>query len=525
MSVTMIETSLNDLVRLFVVDAPQPAAHIESNALAHDLRVFVQAAWHVIEPATEFVPGFHIDAICDHLEAVSRGEIRNLLITIPPRMSKSTLVSVLWPAWEWTFAPDERFLTASYAATLAIRDAVKTRRLLASPWYQERWGAVFRMAGDQNVKSRYENDKGGHRIATSVGGSATGEGGTRVVVDDAHSVMQAESESMRAAALDWWDITMSTRLNDPKKGARVVVQQRLHERDLAGHILAQGGYEHLNLPMEYEPTNRVTSIGWRDPRNEPGELLAPQRFGPAQIVEAKLRLGSRAYAGQMQQRPAPAEGDILKRQWWRFWQRPGMSLPPVRMPQTNGATVECRVVDRPDRFDRQAQSWDMSFKETKSGSYVVGQVWGAFGANRFLLDQVRARMGFSDACAAVERLTAVWPHAGAKYVENKANGPAIVEKLKDRISGMIEVQPEGGKEARANAITPDVEAGNVYLPHPEMAPWVWDFIEECAAFPNGANDDQVDTMSQALVKMRKRKEIGALDLSGMERKSPWADIG
>jgi predicted phage terminase large subunit-like protein len=202
-----------------------------------------------------------------------------------------------------------------------------------------------------------------------------------------------------------------------------------------------------------------------------------------------------------------------------------MTLPPVRMTQADGRVIECGVIDKPATFDRQAQSWDMTFRETKSGSYVVGQVWGAVGARRFLLDQTRARMGFSDACTAVERLSEIWPETHAKYVENKANGPAIVEKLQSRISGMIEVQPEGGKEARANAITPDLEAGNVFLPHPEIAPWVWDFIEECAAFPNGANDDQVDTMSQALVKMRKKKNVGAFDLSGMERDNPLAGIG
>jgi predicted phage terminase large subunit-like protein len=499
--------------------------HLESTPLAHDFRAFVSAAWHVIEPATPFVPGFHLDAICEHLEAVSRGEIRNLLITIPPRMSKSTLISVMWPAWEWTYAPERRYLTASYAATLAVRDAVKTRRLLASPWYQDRWGDAFRMAGDQNLKQRYENDKGGYRIATSVGGSATGEGGDVVCCDDPLSAMQAESETMRESALDWWDVTMSTRLNDPKKGARVVVQQRLHERDLAGHLLAQGGYEHLNLPMEYEPTKRVTSIGWSDPRTEPGELLTPERFGPAQVIDMKLRLGARAYAGQMQQRPAPAEGDILKRQWWRFWRRAGTDLPPVRVAMADGRVVECPVIDLPRSFDRQAQSWDMTFRETKSGSYVVGQVWAAEGARRFLLDQSRARLGFSDACAAVVRLSEQWPEATAKYIENKANGPAVVNALRDKIGGFVEVQPDGGKEARANAIQPDIEGGDVYLPHPEQAPWVWDFIEECAAFPNGATDDQVDTMSQALTKMRKRKPIVAFDLSGMERANPLGGMG
>ena len=231
---------------------PSLVAEIESEMARRSLREFVRQAWHVVEPATPYIPGWHLDAICDHLEAVSRREIRNLLINMPPRHMKSLAVSVFWPCWEWATWPERKWLFSSYAASLSIRDSLKCRRLIESPWYQANWGDRFQLTGDQNAKQRFENNKSGYRLATSVGGTATGEGGDRIVVDDPHNVNEAESDLVRRGVIDWWDQVMSTRLNDPKTGAKVIVMQRVHEADLAGHVLAQGGYEHLCLPAEYE---------------------------------------------------------------------------------------------------------------------------------------------------------------------------------------------------------------------------------------------------------------------------------
>ena len=193
-------------------------------------------------------------------------------------------------------------------ASLSIRASLKCRRLVESPWYQANWGDRFQLTGDQNAKQRFENNKSGYRLATSVGGTATGEGGDRIVVDDPHNVNEAESELVRRGVLEWWDQVMSTRLNDPKRGTKVIVMQRVHEADLAGHVLTQGGYEHLCLPAEYEGPTRCTVIGWSDPRDEPGQLLWAERFGPDEIQALKRSMGSYAAAGQLQQRPAPAEG-------------------------------------------------------------------------------------------------------------------------------------------------------------------------------------------------------------------------
>ena len=447
------------------------------------LRTFIEAAWPIVEP-TPFVPGWHIDAVCEHLEAVTRGDIRNLLITIPPRHTKSTIVSVMWPSWEWLNHPERRWLFASYAESLAIRDNVRSRRLVQSAWYQENWGDRFQFADDQNQKQKTENDHGGHRIAVGTGGSATGEGGDRLVIDDPHNVGEIESAVVRKGTLDWFDQVWSTRANDPKTSSKVVIMQRSHCDDLAGHVLEQGGWEHLCIPAEYEGDARRTAVGWSDPRQQEGELLWPLRFGPAEIAEAKRTLGSFAYAGQYQQRPVPASGSVWKRHWFRFYRR----------------------ADLPTKFDMVVASWDCTFKDAKTSDFVAGQLWGRKGADSYLLDQVHGRLDFPATLSAIRSLNARARYAvNAVLVEDKANGSAILSTLKREIPGMIAINPEGGKESRAAAVAPMIEAGNILLPMPEEQPWIDDTLLEYVQFPAAKHDDRVDATSQALNWLQSRR--------------------
>jgi len=483
---------------------------VKAEKARRSLKEFVIQAWHVLEPSTEFVDGMHIDAICSHLQAVTEGRIGSLIINVPPGHAKSLLTAVFWPAWVWIDNPQTRWLFASYNTSLSVRDSLRCRRLIESEWYQLNWGDRYQLTSDQNQKHRFENDRTGYRIATSVGGSATGERADVVVVDDPHSVDQAESDAERRTAVEWFNGTMSTRLNDFATGHKIVVQQRLHEADVTGDLLEKGGFELLCLPAEFEPDRRCrTSIGWTDPRVETGDLLWPEKVTAAHLEGLKVSLGSYRYAGQYQQRPAPAEGGIFNRRWWRYWRPAHMDLPavPVRMP--DGRVLNIQAVPVPAEFDTVIQSWDMAFKDKATSDYVVGQVWGTKGADRFLLDQRRARMDMPATKEAVRALTERWPKAAAKLVEDKANGPAVIQELKHDIGGLIEVTPEGGKIARAHAVSPVAESGNVYLPHPAVAPWVEALIEEAAAFPNGRHDDQVDALTQALNRLR--------DSSGMCR--------
>src|SRR5712692_1392795 len=220
--------------------------HVRAEKARRSLHEFVVQGWRVLEPDTPFVDGIHVRAICEHLQAVSEGRIRDLIINIPPGHAKSLLTAVFWPAWVWIDHSEARWLFSSYREPLATRDSVKCRRLIESEWYQERWGDRYQLTGDQNQKQRFENDRTGYRVVVPMS-SGTGERGDYVVVDDPHSVDQAQSDAERTSAVDWWNGSMSTRLNDFATGHKIVIQQRLHESDLTGDLLARGGYQLLCL--------------------------------------------------------------------------------------------------------------------------------------------------------------------------------------------------------------------------------------------------------------------------------------
>lgn len=496
------------------------------------LAEYIRQAWHIVEPANPYIHGWHIDAICDHLEAATRGEIRNLIINIPPRHAKSLLCCVFWQTWVWTTRPATRWLFSSYGENLAIRDSLKCRRIIAHPWYQRNFGDMFNLTGDQNQKTRFDNDKTGYRIATSVGGMGTGEGGDFIVVDDPLKQADAHSLPARESVIDWWDNTMSTRGNNPDKVVKVVIMQRLHEQDLTGHLLEKmktdgEHYEHLCLPARYETSVRVTSIGWRDPRTEPGQLLWPDRFTPDALARLESSMSRYAVAGQLQQRPSPDAGGIFKKWNWRYWQPKGVKLPPVVVEVVDEVTstvtlTEIEAVDLPSAFDEMIQSWDCAFKDTQKSDFVAGQVWGRLGADRFLLDYYRDKADIVSTMSQVEKFTEKWPKTHAKLIEDKANGPAVMQILGKKITGLIAVEPEGGKIARAHASSPATESHNVYLPHPALYGWVDTFRESCAIFPNGANDDDVDAFTQAMIRWQAAKPIPeSMNLGILTQVSKW----
>lgn len=481
-----------------------------SELARRSLREFVRQAWHVVEPTMPLMEGWHLDAVCAHLEAVTRDEIDRLLITIPPGHAKSLLVSVLWPAWTWATSPGERSLFGSYSMDLAVRDSVRCRDLIESDWYQARFatspeGVAWSLKDDSNAKDWFQNTASGFRVSLSVGGQSTGLRGNLVVVDDPLNVKRASSAIEREAAIRWWDVAMSSRFNDMRRQRRVIIMQRLHEQDLAGHVLEQGGYEHLNLPTRFEEKRRcVTYVRkpggerqelFRDPRTTENELLFPALFTEAVVAQAEKDLRG-DFFGQHQQRPLPATGGTFKKAWWRFWKPDGTGAEAA--PRPDGCyTGPARAV--PASFDRVVISLDANFKgnQAKGNDPVVFVVVGCKGADRFVLDRVRLFVGFTETLTAFRHLSAKWPKAFKKLVEAKANGDAIIETLKSEVGGIVPVEPEGGKEARASAVSPQVESGNVYLP--DGAPWLDEWVDEFSSFPKGAHDDQVDALSQALI--------------------------
>jgi len=470
-------------------------------AISANFRSFVERAWHQVEPAAKFIANFHVDAICEHLQAVSAGQIRQLLIAVPPGHSKSTIVSVMYHPWVWTREPMKRFLSTSYGGEVnpAKRDAIRSRSLIESHWYQSTFEPKWSFKRDVNQAGYYENNTSGYRYSFTVG-SGTGFRGNVQLLDDPIQVMQADNPNALKAVKFWWDNVMENRVFDPMKDSRIIIMQRVNERDLIGEMLERGGWDHLCLPSLFEPERRsVTSIGWQDPRKEKDELLFPQLY-PRSILEKYRARGLRFFSSQYQQNPVPDGGAIFKQEWWRFHQPPGANLPPVCLRSSTGAEVYIPPVDLPDsgKDFEEFQSWDCTFKDAKDADNVCGGVLRRIGPRFYLLHMEQRRMDFPATCAAITRVSKDYPEAVAKFVEDKANGPAIISYMSDALGGLIAVNPEGNKVTRANAAAPRVEAGNVYLPHPATAPWVMDFIQSLSAFPNGRHDDDVDMLTQAL---------------------------
>ncbi|MBI1904531.1 MAG: phage terminase large subunit, partial [Planctomycetia bacterium] len=356
-----------------------------------------------------------------------------------------------------------------------------------SSWYQKNWGRLFKLREDQNQKTRFDNDRTGFRLASSTGGVGTGEGGDFIVADDPHNVVDSESDAEREAVLHWWDQSMSTRGNDPKTVCHVVVMQRLHERDLSGHLLAQGGYEHLCLPMEFESERRcVTSLGWQDPRTAEGDLLCQKRFGQAEVEELKRRLGTYGAAGQLQQRPAPKGGGMFRREWFQVVTH----LPP-----------ECRKAVR---------YWDNGSTDG-SGDYTVGVLMTEHKGVYFVVDVVRgqwstgARREKQGRTAAEDGLR--FPEYRV-YVEQEP-GSAGKDSIDDTIKYLAGYavygdRVTGDKITRAEPVAAQAEAGNIKL---LVGPWNEPLLRELEVFPFGANDDQCDSLSGCFAKIVKKREF------------------
>lgn len=470
---------------------PKPSLQLIQKELAErSLADFIRMGWVYIDPSV-YLENWHIDAICEHLQAVARGQIRRLIINIPPRHMKSIATCVAFPAWVWAQSrrgplsgPQVRFLHSSYAERLSLRDSIKCRRLIESPWYQSNWGDRFALTGDQNTKIRFENDKFGYRIASSEGGFATGEGGDIIVIDDPHNATDISSETIRFGVLDWFDGTMSTRLNDPKTGAYVIIMQRLHEGDLTGHILASslpGEWVHLCLPARYEPEHPYVWLG--DPRAKLGELLWPERVGEPELASLERSLGSVGTAGQLQQRPAPESGSLFQKAWFET-----VAIAPAKSVRVRrwdlAATKEGRGATDPD--------------------WTVGLMMARDEAGLFYVEDV---VRFRGSPEEVERRvlnTATQDDAnyGAGAVRIALSqdpgqaGKAQVAYLTKKLAGHIisSVPETGSKEVRAQPLASQAEAGNVKL---VKAEWNRAFLDELAFFPNGNHDDQVDAASGA----------------------------
>ena len=445
-----------------------------------DFKNFVHLAWPILEPATKLEWNWHLDLLCEYLTAVQCGNVRRLIINVPPRSMKSLLCTVLYPVWRWCTTPQRRFMFVSYSEQLSTEHSVLRRNVLSSDWYQGHWGEVVRFAKDQNVKTHYRNARRGAMFATSIGGTATGKGCDELIVDDPMSAQCVFSDQERQTVIRNFSSTFRSRLNDPAKGSIVVIMQRLHVDDLSGHLLTEepGAWTHVSLPAEFDQNvSYWLPLSETSVTRHAGELLWESRFPRSVLEHLKTALGSWAYTGQYLQAPTPIDGAIIKREWLMYYDE---------LPSPG------------ERAMQWVQSWDCSFKDKHGSDYVVGQVWLRVGGRFYLVDQVRARMDFIATTQAIEQMTARYPQAAAKLIEDAANGPAVIAALRSKISGILAITPDGPKIGRVNSVSPYFEARNVHLPAPSVKPWVGAFVEELTSFPGGSHDDQVDACTQAL---------------------------
>lgn len=436
----------------------------------------------VLDPRTVRTPA--LDLIDQELVRVANTPESRLAISIAPQEGKTTRAVRDFILWYLQRDPEARVVLGSYNQSLANRSGRLVRNAIEwNPWIG------LDIAPDNGAKHEWSlagHDGGLLSVGRGVG--VSGRPADLVVIDDPFKEGEAQSEVIREHAWEWWTDGIAARFGADTRV--VVIHTRWHQEDLIGQLLvkdAHAGWVYVNIPAQ---ADHDPNKGQTDPLGrEPGEFMLSARGRTRrQWEQRKLTAGSRAWNALYQGRPSPAEGGVFKRDQWAEYDVP------LWVERPDGSRVTTG-------FDMVAASWDMAFKDTDQSDYVVGQIWGCRTADVFLLDQVRGRWDFPETLRQVKQLAAKWPDALLKIVEDKANGTAVLASLRRTVPGLVPETPTESKHARASAVSPLVEAGNVHLPSPDLAPWVGDFIEECAGFPNATHDDQVDAMSQALKRL------------------------
>ena len=445
---------------------------IERKILSQKLSPFVKKVFQTLRPADEYLHNWHIDLICEYLEAVTFGHLRRLIINIPPRYLKSTIVSVAWPAWVMGKVPSKQIMSASYAYTLAMRDSVQTRSIMQTQWYQRLFPNTVILEG-QSEKRRFVTTEGGHRIIASPDGTTTGEGGDILIGDDLLNRKDAESDAVRVSTNEWIDQSFINRLNNKHTGAIVVIMQRLHFADPAGHLLKkESGWEVLSLEGLAEKAKTIT-YGDVTVRRKKDTALHPEREDEDMLIKLRDKdMGSRAFAGQYQQRPEPLGGNIFKTHWFKTSDE---------MPVHRIAVL---------------QSWDTAYEVKKTSSYSSCVTFLVSEIGVLVLNVWRGRVEYPELKREAKSQAIIYK-PDAVLIEKKASGHSLIQELKrDTTIPIIDITPDKDKIARAYAASPFVEAGRVLLPI--NAPWLTWFLEEVTNFPSTEFKDVTDAFTQGI---------------------------
>lgn len=473
---------------------PEALQKIRAELAKRSLKEFVHQAWPVIEPGTPLIWGWVLDAMVEHLEAVTRGDIKRLVINVPPGAMKSKLTSVLWPTWTWLHKPHYKFLSSSYALSLAERNNVECRRILQSDWYVSNFG--ISISSEEAGKVNFSTDKLGVMRAISVGGATTGYRGDIFVIDDPHDVSKADSDLKRAEAVNWFIESAQTRLNSLQDSSIVVIMQRVHEEDVTSSAMEMG-YETLRIPMRWDESLRhTTSIGWTDPRTKEDELMWPERFPKTELDILEQNMGAYATAAQMQQRPAPRKGGMFQ-------------------------VDNIRQIDElPDEPFIAVRAWDLAGSEGK-GAFTVGLklLYGEKSQQFYISDVVRQQLGGGAVRDLIQRVAEedgittriIYPRDPGQA------GKVQAEDIGAMLRGFIaksEAQ-SGSKELRAEPFASQVEIGKVSI---LKRTWTKAFLDELRFFPKGKFKDQVDASASAFNELaaltRRNKKTPMLSVVG-----------
>ncbi len=454
----------------------------------------------LVNPKYQFYS--HLEKLIAILQRVADDEIKRLMIFMGPRHGKSETTSRLFTAYYLYRHPDRWVGLNSYADALA-----STLSRNARENFKTGGGAIS--PGVESVH-HWETTAGGGMWAAGVGGPISGKGFHLGLIDDPlKNAEDAQSVTIQEKQKDWYRSTFGTR--EEPGAAIVIIQTRWNEADLSGWLLEQEkeddeiaeNWHIVSMEAIKGDTNVIfpATCTVEPDERQIGEALCPERYNIEKLRKIKRRLGAYFWGALYGQSPTPIAGGIFKRHQWRYWKPRNSVMPPVPVQLEDGSIIEIEAVEIPSTFEEQLQSWDCTFKDTKTSDYVAGQVWAREGANKYMLDYKKERLDINGTMAGIRYFTSKWPGAVAKLIEDKANGPAVIQMMHDFVTGMIAVNPRGGKLSRANAVAPEVESGNIYLPHPSLFIWVDEFINSCAGFPNMAHDDDVDAFTQAILGM------------------------
>jgi|HubBroStandDraft_6_1064221.scaffolds.fasta_scaffold118897_2 predicted phage terminase large subunit-like protein len=457
-------------------------------ALRRDLASFVRKVFGTVSPGVPFLPNWHIEAMCHELARVVSGETKRLIITIPPRHLKSICASVALPAWVLGHDPTRRIICVSYAQDLAIKHGNDCRVVMTSDWYQRLFRGT-KIDDAKNTETEVMTTKRGSRLSTSVGGTLTGRGGNMIIIDDPLKPADGMSDTARERHIEWYSTTLISRLDNKEQDAIIVVMQRLHEGDLVGHLLHERGWKHLSLPAIAE-TEQQIEIGPRQfHMRQIGDLLHPARESRDVLENIKRGMGSAIFSAQYQQEPVPPGGNMIDWNWFGFYEHNDYR-----------------------KFEEIIISWDTAMKATEISDFSVGTAWGVFGGYYYLLDLIRVRLDYPALRRKIVELYFQYLHSQyprpTLLIEDAGSGTSLIQDLKEQNIRAIAIKPESDKVVRMSAQSAKIESRQVFLLR--HANWLEDLRTEMLAFPYGAHDDQVDSISQALYWMSRPRWGGAV---------------